>query len=63
MIPPAEGLSAASAETVASVMVSFRAAPPNGNETIHRTVDLSNQVTFAFSAPDPEETLKDAPCQ
>ena len=63
VIPPAEGLSAASAETVASVIVSFRTAPPNGNETIHRTVDLSNQVTFAFSAPDPEETLKGAPCQ
>jgi hypothetical protein len=63
VIPPAEGLSAANAETVASVLVSFRAAPPSGLEALHRTVDLSNQVTFAFSAPDPEETLKDAPCQ
>ncbi len=63
VVPPAEGLSTASAETVASVLVSFRAAPPSGLETLHRTADLSNQVTFAFSAPDPEETLKDAPCQ
>jgi hypothetical protein len=63
VVPPAEGLSAASAETIASVLVSFRAASPSGNEALQRSVDLSNQVTFAFNAPDAESTIKDAPCQ
>ena len=62
-VSPGAGLSAASAQTVASVAVSFKAGSPSGNAALHRSADISNQVTFAFSAPDPEATIKDAPCQ
>jgi hypothetical protein len=62
-VSPGAGLSATSAETVASVAVSFMAGSPSGNVALHRSTDVSNQVTFAFSAPDPEATIKDAPCQ
>src|ERR1700733_1597371 len=57
------GLSTTQAEEVASVQISFRALPTNGKIGAGRSLDLRNQVTFAFSAPIAEPTITDQPCQ
>jgi Tfp pilus assembly protein PilW len=57
------------AETVASVLVSFRTAPTAGAGAGSRAIqteansDFSSQVTFAFSAPGSETTIVDGPCR
>jgi Tfp pilus assembly protein PilW len=57
------------AETVASVLVSFRTAPTAGAGAGSRTIqtkansDFTSQVTFAFSAPGTETTIVDGPCR
>jgi hypothetical protein len=56
-------LNAAEAQTAASVLISIRAAPSNGNEKVERDVDMSDQVTFAFSAPDSGSTIEAGPCE
>jgi hypothetical protein len=58
-----KGLSAKEAKTAASVLVSFRTAPPSGSTQASRSIDLSSQVTFAFSAPSSEASIKDGPCE
>jgi prepilin-type N-terminal cleavage/methylation domain-containing protein len=58
-----KALTAAEAEKVAAVQISFRALPNNGKESAGRNVDLRSQVTFAFSAPIAEPTITDGPCQ
>lgn len=50
------------AETVASVVVSFAAAPSDGLETQGRVAPLTSQVAFAFESPPNESTTKDEPC-
>jgi Tfp pilus assembly protein PilW len=57
-----------SAGTAASVLVSFNAAPsentkPLGASGEHTNVDLSSQVTFAFSAPVSNSEGADVPCK
>jgi len=52
------------APEVAAVLISIRAGATDGLYTTKGGVaDFSNQVTFAFSAPNPEKTIEDGPCQ
>jgi prepilin-type N-terminal cleavage/methylation domain-containing protein len=57
------GLSLAEAATAASVLISFNAIPADGKTTRNRSANFSNQVTFAFSVPNAETPIHDAPCQ
>ncbi len=52
-----------SAENVAAVLVSFRVAPVDSKAEHDQYIDLSNQVTFAFSAPNVETPIKYTPCE
>ncbi len=56
-------LPAAEAEETASVLVRFREAPFNGKTERDRYIDLSNQVTLAFSAPNAETPINASPCE
>lgn len=58
-----EVLTAAMAAEVASVLISFNTAPTDGNTKLGRSADFSNQVTFAFSAPNSEIPILDSPCE
>lgn len=61
---PLEGtLSNTGAAEVASVVVSFKAAPNDNKATLGRGVSLSSQVTFAFEAPRSENPIEAAPCE
>jgi Tfp pilus assembly protein PilW len=52
------------APEVAAVLISIRAGAVDGLYTTKGGVaDFSNQVTLAFSAPNPEKTIEDGPCQ
>jgi Tfp pilus assembly protein PilV len=51
------------AEEAAAVVVSFRQAPVDNKSERDRFIDLSDQVTFAFSVPNAETPIKDAPCE
>ncbi len=57
----AHPLSATEAEEAASVLISFKAAPTSNVSS--RAIELSNQVTFAFSAPAAESPVEGAPCE
>jgi prepilin-type N-terminal cleavage/methylation domain-containing protein len=50
-------------ETVTAVLVSFRVAPADGKVEHNQYIDLSNQVTFSFSAPNAETPILDSPCE
>lgn len=63
MTVPAGGLTAPEAAQVASVLVAFRAGPVSTIKEASRKVDLSSQVTFAFSAPSSEASVEAAPCE
>ena len=52
-----------SAENTSSVLVSFRVAPVDGKIEHNQYIDLSNQVTLAFSAPDTETPIKYSACE
>jgi Tfp pilus assembly protein PilW len=52
-----------SAENVSSVLVSFRVAPIDGKVEHDQYIDLSNQVTLAFSAPNTETPIKYSACE
>jgi hypothetical protein len=56
-------LSLANAEATASVLVSFRAAAADKDTRQNRSIDLSTQVTLAFSAPNSEATTVAGPCE
>lgn len=58
-----EKLTKATAKEVASVLISFKAAPTDGNTALGRADNFSSQVTLAFSAPNAEATVEDSPCQ
>jgi type II secretory pathway pseudopilin PulG len=57
------GLTAAEAATVASVVISFKAAPSDGRTELGRGTSLTNQMTFAFEAPSSESPIEAAPCE
>jgi Tfp pilus assembly protein PilW len=61
--PPAEGLKPTAAKEVASVLVSFNTKPRDNDTRSSRSVSLSNQVTFALSAPAAETPVLAAPCE
>lgn len=61
--PPAGGFDAAEAATVSAVKVSFDAAATTASQGLERSIPLSNEVTFAFSIPNSETPIHDAPCQ
>jgi Tfp pilus assembly protein PilW len=50
-------------ETISSVLVSFRVAPNDNKVEHNQYIDVSNQVTFAFSAPNAETPIVDSPCE
>lgn len=56
-------LTKAGAAKVASVLVQFNTAPTDNKGTLGRSVDLNSQVTFAFTAPNSESTIKAGPCE
>jgi prepilin-type N-terminal cleavage/methylation domain-containing protein len=58
-----EELSEKSATETAAVEVNFNAGATNANSSLERSIALSDRVTFAFSAPNQETPIKDAPCQ
>ena len=62
-LPTTGFFSAKEAETVASVLISFRVAPSDDKVEHNQYIDVSNQVTFAFSAPNAETPIHDAPCE
>lgn len=52
------------AAEVAAVQINIRAGATDGLYTTKGGVaDFSNQVTLAFSAPNPEKTIEDGPCE
>jgi type II secretory pathway pseudopilin PulG len=56
-------LSTATAETAASVLISFRTSPTNGKGELGKGVDQKTQATFAFTAPSSEAPIDGAPCE
>ncbi|MGA9875440.1 MAG: prepilin-type N-terminal cleavage/methylation domain-containing protein [Solirubrobacteraceae bacterium] len=50
-------------EQAAAVEISFNQAPLDKNIKEDRTVDLKDQVTLAFSAPNAETPIEDKPCE
>jgi hypothetical protein len=66
---PEKGLSSTTAGTVASVLVTFNTSAANkasgigSKSELGDTIELSNQVTLAFSAPKSESVTADGPCQ
>lgn len=64
-------IGAVGAENAASVLISFNTATRDKNVLLggnakvssDRSADLSSQVTFAFSAPSSEATIKAGPCE
>jgi Tfp pilus assembly protein PilW len=56
-------LTTASAEEAASVLISFRVAPADSKVEHNQYIDVSNQATFAFSAPNAETPIVDSPCE
>jgi type II secretory pathway pseudopilin PulG len=60
---PSNGMSATEAGKVAAVLVSFTTKPVDGQITLSRSAEFSNQVTFAFGSPSSETKIVDGPCQ
>jgi prepilin-type N-terminal cleavage/methylation domain-containing protein len=61
-------LSGTTAKEASSVLINFSTAPTNAATTIgptatDRTIAQTDQVTFAFSIPNPETPIHDSPCQ
>lgn len=56
-------LSEKSAAEAAAVEINFNAGATNATTSLERSIPLSDLVTFAFSAPNQETPIKDAPCQ
>ncbi len=56
-------LSAATAATVAGVLVTYNAAAADGSTASNRSVTFTGQVILSFSVPNSETPIHDAPCQ
>ncbi len=61
--PPSSGFTAAEAENVAGVEVGFEALAPDKDARLTRAAQFNDQVTFAFSSPNSESTIKAGPCE
>jgi type II secretory pathway pseudopilin PulG len=61
--PATEEVNKTTAKEVASVLVSFNTKPKDNDTRTSRSVNLSSQVTFAFSAPAAETPVQGAPCE
>jgi prepilin-type N-terminal cleavage/methylation domain-containing protein len=60
--PLTGALSAAEAEKVAAVQVTFTTAPSDDNTKLFRAAEFNDQAIFAFGAPASESTNTDEPC-
>lgn len=58
-----ETLGTTEAAKASAVLVSFATAPTDGETALWRSAELSDQVTFSFSTPSSETTIKDGPCE
>jgi prepilin-type N-terminal cleavage/methylation domain-containing protein len=58
-----EEIGSALAKEVASVLITFNAAPIDNATSLGRAVELNSQSTFTFSAPNSENPLKTVPCE
>jgi Tfp pilus assembly protein PilW len=58
----AKGLSATNAKEVAAVLITYTAGAAEAKQ-YKPTIDLSSQVTFAFSAPSAETPIVAKPCE
>jgi prepilin-type N-terminal cleavage/methylation domain-containing protein len=56
-------LSAEEAKKVAGVEVGFEALAPDKDTRLTRAAQFNDQVTFAFSSPNSESTIKAGPCE
>lgn len=56
-------LSATEAKKVAAVEVGFEALPTNNDTRLNRAAQFTDRVTFAFSSPTSEGTIKAGPCE
>jgi Tfp pilus assembly protein PilW len=62
-IKGAEALTAAQANTVGAVQVTFTAGATDGNTALNRSVEMSNLVNFSFSVPTAETPIEAFPCE
>jgi Tfp pilus assembly protein PilW len=63
LVAEGKSLEKEAASTVASVVVSFNTAPVDNEGSHGREAPLTTQVTFAFSTPNAEATIKASPCE
>lgn len=48
---------------IGSVQIAYTAGATSGNKALNRSVEMSNQVTFAFSIPSAETPIEQGPCE
>jgi hypothetical protein len=61
--PPTTGFTTKEAEGISSVLISLRVLPADGKAEHNQYIDVSNQSTLAFSAPNAETPIVDSPCE
>ncbi len=62
-LPTTSALSEPEAKEVAGVEVRFEALAPDKDTRLSRAAQFEDQVTFAFSSPNSESTIKAGPCE
>jgi Tfp pilus assembly protein PilW len=63
VLKPAETLTAAQAQTVAAVQITFTAGAVDGNTALNRSAEMSNLVNFSFTVPTAETPIEASPCE